>query len=450
MSSDERLGKIRIERSSRKYAKSFNNAVDLVARERLYLATVEGFPPESSEGFVAYMEDADLPQYFAILDDEVIGWCDITPKSIPEFAHVGVLGMGVIQGYRGRGLGRSLLEKTLLHAKEISGLGKVELTVFKSNESAIKLYESFGFVLEGERKNSRKIDGRYDSEVLMGKFLSPSWDDDLIRFDAEGAALLPTATDQGYAENAGARIWYAAYGTGAPVILLHGGYGNAGNWGYQVPALVDSGYRPVLIDSRGHGRSTRDSRPYSYELMATDVLAVMDALGLEKAALVGWSDGACTALILADKEPSRVTGVFYFACNMDAHGVKETIENAPTLEHCMSRHIKDYARLSATPEKFDEFRDAVFLMQRTQPNYSAGDLARISVPVTVAQSERDEFIKFEHAEYLARTIRGARLVRLHDVTHFAPLQRPEVFNRAVLDFLTSLNDLPREGEGRTF
>src|SRR5712691_5580039 len=102
-------------------------------------------------------------------------------------------------------------------------------------------------------------------------------------------------------------------GSGSPVILLHGGMGHSGNWGYQVPALVGTGYRAVLIDSRGHGRSTRDARPYTYELMASDVLAVMDALHIEKADLVGWSDGACAALILASKAPMRVAGVLFFA-----------------------------------------------------------------------------------------------------------------------------------------
>ena len=104
----------------------------------------------------------------------------------------------------------------------------------------------------------------------------------------------------------------------------------------------ESGYRAVLIDSRGHGRSTRDARPFSYELMASDVLAVMDALHLEKAGLVGWSDGACTALILAAKAPSRVAGVFFFACNMDPSGVKP-FEATPTLNRCFARHAKDYA-----------------------------------------------------------------------------------------------------------
>jgi pimeloyl-ACP methyl ester carboxylesterase len=261
-----------------------------------------------------------------------------------------------------------------------------------------------------------------------------SIDDELIKFEAEGAEPLPDTHDQGYVESDGARIWYAAYGFGAPVILLHGGLGNSGNWGYQVPALLENGYRAILIDSRGHGRSTRDEKPYSYELMGSDLLAVMDALHLESPALVGWSDGACTALVLASKDPKRVAGVFFFGCNMDPSGTKE-IEFTPILKRCIGRHIKDYQRLSETPDQFDEFSEAVGLMQRTQPNYSAEDLARISVPVAIVQSEHDEFIKREHAEYLARSIPDAEFIFLPGVSHFAPLQRPEEFNTAMLAFL---------------
>ena len=259
-------------------------------------------------------------------------------------------------------------------------------------------------------------------------------DDDLRKFEAVGAPALPVADEQGYVEHDGARIWYATFGSGSPVVLLHGGLGHSGNWGYQVPALVKSGYRVVLIDSRGHGRSTRDSRPFRYELMASDVLAVMDALCLEKAALAGWSDGACTALILARQTPARVVGVFFFGCNMDPSGLREFKPSA-ALERCFARHSKDYAQLSATPDQFKAFVEAVNLMQKTEPNYTARDLAEIQVPVTIARSEHDEFIKCEHADYLAQSIPNAELVVLTGVSHFAPLQRPEQFNDALVVFL---------------
>jgi pimeloyl-ACP methyl ester carboxylesterase len=262
-----------------------------------------------------------------------------------------------------------------------------------------------------------------------------SYDDDLKNFEAHGAVPLPVTSNQGYADNDGARIWYATYGSGSPVILLHGGLGHSGNWGFQVPALISSGHRAVLIDSRGHGRSTRDLRPFMYELMASDVLAVMDALQLEKAAVVGWSDGACIALILAMQAPARVAGVFFFGCNMDPSGAKEIVWPAPILDRCIGRHAKDYAQLSATPDQFKAFAAAVGQMQKTQPNYSSRDMADIHLPVAIVQSEHDEFIKPEHAEYLARSIPGAELIILPGVSHFAPLQRPELFNSVILGFL---------------
>ncbi len=262
-------------------------------------------------------------------------------------------------------------------------------------------------------------------------------DDDLARFEANGAEPLPAPRVHGHVEQDGARIWYATYGSGAPVILLHGGLGHSGNWGYQVPAIVESGHRVVLIDSRGHGRSTRDSRPFTYELMASDVLAVMDSLGLHQAAFVGWSDGACTALVLARSAPERVAGVFFFGCNMDPSGTKE-FEFTPIVCRCFGRHTKDYAELSATPDEFEGFSDAVGAMMKTQPNYSASDLAEVRVPVIIVQSEHDEFIKPEHAEYLAQTIPGATLVRLPGVSHFAPLQRPELFNAALRSYFAKI------------
>ena len=261
-------------------------------------------------------------------------------------------------------------------------------------------------------------------------------DDDLVNFEAQGA-VLPPGGEEGVVEHDGARIWYAVYGQGAPVILLHGGLGHSGNFAHQVPALVEAGYRAVVIDSRGHGRSTRDEQPYSYGLMGGDVLAVMDELDIETAPIVGWSDGACIGLVLAKERPERIGGVLFFACNVDPSGTKP-FEFTPMLGRCINRHKADYAALSATPDQFDAFSEAVGLMQRTQPDYSADDLASIDVPVTVVQSEHDEFIKPEHAAYIAGTVQKGRLVGLAGVSHFAPLQRPDLFNSAVLAFLDEL------------
>mgnify|MGYP001553341211 FL=1 len=114
------------------------------------------------------------------------------------------------------------------------------------------------------------------------------------------------------------------------------------------------------------------------------------------------------------------------------------IEPGPLLGRCFTRHARDYAALSATPDQFRSFADAVSLMQRTEPNYTAADLGQIEVPVAIVQSEHDEFIKPEHAAYLARSIPGSEYIRLAGVSHFAPLQRPRQFNDAMLGFLRKL------------
>jgi pimeloyl-ACP methyl ester carboxylesterase len=261
------------------------------------------------------------------------------------------------------------------------------------------------------------------------------YDDDLLRFEADGAPPLPPPDASDYVEHDGARIWYASYGAGAPAILLHGGLGHSGNWSKQLAALRDAGRRVVLIDSRGHGRSTRDDRPYSYERMADDVRAVMDALAIDRAAFVGWSDGAVIALDLARRYPARSAGVLFFACNVDPSGTKKLDERNPLLGRCFRRHMKDYATLSATPNDFGAFADAVIAMQQSQPNYSAADLAAIAVPVTIVHAEHDEFIERAHADYLARTIPDARFAYLPGVSHFAPLQRPDQFDAVIREFV---------------
>lgn len=261
-------------------------------------------------------------------------------------------------------------------------------------------------------------------------------DDRLEHFAAHGAELSPGGS-VGMVENAGAHIWHASYGSGRPVVLLHGGMGHAGNFAHQVPALLAGGWRPVLIDTRGHGHSTRDLRPFGYRLLGSDVLAVMDALSIGRAPIIGWSDGACTGLVLAHDHPGRVAGVFFFACNVDPSGTRP-FEMTPVIGNCVARHAADFARLSPTPDRFEDLGPALHPMQANEPDYSAADLAEINVPVTVAHASGDEFIRPEHAAYIAAAIPRARLLRLEGVSHFAPLQRPDLFNVAMLAYLSGL------------
>ncbi len=248
-------------------------------------------------------------------------------------------------------------------------------------------------------------------------------------------AALPRADQSGYVAHLGARIFFTSYGHGAPVILLHGGLANQTYWGNQVRPLVADGHRVILIDSRGHGRSSRDSRPFTYELMASDVVAVMDQLKIGRAAVVGWSDGAIIGLVMALKFPNRLNRVFAFAANMDPSGVKPDTETNPTFARFIGEAGAAYRRLSPTPHAYADFTAAIEKMWDTEPNYGAAELRSIHTPTAIVDGDHDEAIKRAHTEYLAGAIPGARLIILKGVSHFAMLQDPRQFNAAMLGFL---------------
>jgi len=248
---------------------------------------------------------------------------------------------------------------------------------------------------------------------------------------------LPQAAQSGYAPVNGIKIWYASFGTkearGEPVILLHGGLANANYWGNQVKAL-QSRYRVIVMDSRGHGRSSRDDKPYGYDLMASDVLALMDFLKIPKAAIVGWSDGAIIGLDIALNHPERLTKLFAFAANSDPSGVSD-ITSSPVFNAFIARAEKEYETLSPTPTEYQSFLAQVQKMWETQPNWTADDLGRIAVPVWIVDADHDEAIKRENIEFMAANVPNAGLLLQPEVSHFSFIQDPEQFTSDVLHFL---------------
>lgn len=244
----------------------------------------------------------------------------------------------------------------------------------------------------------------------------------------------PPALSSGYAPVNGIRMYYAIYGHGSPVILLHGGLANSDYWGNQIPELSRH-YQVIVADSRGHGRSTRTAQPYSYGLMASDVIALMDFLKIRRAAIVGWSDGAIIGLDIAIHHPERLTKLFAFAANYNPSGVRSDIGENPTFNAFIARCGQDYRRLSATPSQYKEFLAAIQKMWVTEPNYSKDQLRSITVPVVIADGDHDEAIDRRQTEEMAALIPRAGLLIEPGVSHFSMLQAPRQFNEDVLDFL---------------
>jgi RimJ/RimL family protein N-acetyltransferase len=146
----------------------FWHALDVVARERIYLASTQAPPIESTREFVMSNIAARNPQLVALNKGEVVGWCDVRRHHWPAHAHCGTLGMGVLPEYRGKGLGRRLME-TVLAAAHAEGFVRVELMAHTDNLRAIALYEKLGFVHEGVTRDSVCIDGRFVDSVVMAR-----------------------------------------------------------------------------------------------------------------------------------------------------------------------------------------------------------------------------------------------------------------------------------------
>ena len=246
---------------------------------------------------------------------------------------------------------------------------------------------------------------------------------------------LPKPLSSGFAPVNGIRMFYATYGRGPPLLLLHGGLANSNYWGAVIPIFTAHRYKVIVADSRGHGRSTRTPQAYSYDLMADDVLALLDYLKIDRTDLVGWSDGGIIGLDIAMHHPQRLRRLFAYGANSDTTGLKSDIDKSVTFNAFIERGRGEYRALSATPDDYDGFLKQIQAMWAQQPNWTRDQLQRITLRTAIADGAHDEAIQRAHTEYLAHTIPHAKLVILDDVSHFGMIQNPHEFAVAVLTFL---------------
>ena len=229
----------------------------------------------------------------------------------------------------------------------------------------------------------------------------------------------PVPNQTGFASVNGIELFFRTYGHGSPVLLIHGGLSDSRVWREQIDALSAT-HTIILADSRGQGRSTRTDDPITYDLMAEDYLQLLDRLGIERAAVVGWSDGGIIGLDLAIHHPERLSRIFIQAANASPSGVKHYDADravVPELRH------------------YDDVADEIQALWANEPNFSDEDLASIRIPTEIVIGDHDEAISRRHTEYLARTIPDAKMLVLPDVGHSAPIEDPEGYARAVLAFL---------------
>ncbi|MFW2233681.1 alpha/beta fold hydrolase [Rhizobium sp. CRRU65] len=241
---------------------------------------------------------------------------------------------------------------------------------------------------------------------------------------------MPVAKTSGMAEVNDIKMYYAEYGKGDPILFIHGGLGNAEVWGHQVADFAKD-HLVIVADSRGHGRSTRSQQPFGYDLMTSDYVALLDYLKIDKVTLVGWSDGGIIGIDMAMKHPEKLTRVIAQAANVTTDGVKADVMNNKTFNDYINVAGDYYRKLSPTPNEYDAFVTHISEMWATQPAWTAADLGKIAVPITLAIGDHDEAVKLDHTEMMAKDIPGAKLVILKNASHFAMLQDPTGYDAMI-------------------
>ncbi len=177
-------------------------------------------------------------------------------------------------------------------------------------------------------------------------------------------------------------MYYAAYGEGEPLILLHADLSNSDDWRRQV-ALFAQQYRVITPDFRGNGRSTDGEVDWSYDLMADDVVRLMDYLQIDKARIVGWTTGAVTGLELARQYPERVRALVTYAGWTRPSGLTGTVEKwirEATLAELENEMSYDYSELSPAPDHLPVMLERTRDLLLSEPNLDADALASIEPP----------------------------------------------------------------------
>ena len=241
-----------------------------------------------------------------------------------------------------------------------------------------------------------------------------------------------------YVEVNGLPTWHEVRGAGQPVVLLHGAFAGASSWSAQAPALAGAGYKVHVPERRGHAHTPDIEGPLTYDAMADDTVAYLDGVvGGGPAHLVGWSDGAVVALLVAQRRPDLVDrlmliGQYYNSSGKVTGGLVDQLSAGG--DQVMGFLRAEYDQVSPDgPEHFPVVYAKTLRMLATEPELDLRSLAVITAPTLVLQADRDE-VTLEHGAAVATALPQGRLAVLPG-THFLPMENPDVVNALLVWFL---------------
>lgn len=245
-----------------------------------------------------------------------------------------------------------------------------------------------------------------------------------------------------YYEIRGFKMYCEVYGAGKPLLIIHGNSGSINNFVYQIPYFSKK-YKVIVADSRAQGKSADNGDSLTYEMMADDYAALLDAMKIDSAYVIGWSDGGINGLLLAIRHPEKVKKLAVTGANLvpDTTAVPQEIWDMvmPTLNELKNK-----------PSKTEQEKNMLKLYKllAEQPHIPASDLQKIACPALVIGGDHD-VIKEEHTMLIYKNIPKAYLWILPASGHSTPVVYKDDFNK-VIDrfFITPYRTF--NGEGRFF
>ncbi|WAO92626.1 AB hydrolase-1 domain-containing protein [Fusarium falciforme] len=238
----------------------------------------------------------------------------------------------------------------------------------------------------------------------------------------------------------GVQLWMQKYNEhvgGIPIVMDHGGLGYSAYFGSVISRLVAKGHYVIAVDRRGHGRSTFNTNDvFTYDQMADDIHDQLAAAGVSKYNVVGWSDGAITTLaaLINPTLAVPIHKAFIFGGSANPEQTNATFSDTAIFSEFVSRCRVEYAELQPNAN-FSVFANKVGTMEATLPQMTDEQFGTIDGSrVIIVGAEHEEAVNRDVPEKLHKAIKGSKLEILPGVSHFAPLQDPDQFTKAVEKF----------------
>lgn len=262
--------------------------------------------------------------------------------------------------------------------------------------------------------------------------------DDMQAFEKEFQGLMKNTTGIPYGSNKAAGKYYdirgfkmyaETYGSGNPLLIIHGNGGSISNFVNQIP-FFSKKYKVIVADSRAQGNSKDPSDSLSYEMMADDYAALLDQMKIDSAYVIGWSDGGIDGLLLAIRHPEKVKKLAVTGANLwpDTTAVFNDVEQMVLPEYNSAKTMTN-----KTPQQKAGWKLLRLLIE--EPHIPITDLHKISSPTLVIGGDHD-VIKPEHTLLIAQNIPNSYLWILPNSGHSTPVVYRDDFNKKVDDFFS--------------